>query len=196
MPRKPTDHVQEQRFSLSNHERKLAQEYMIAYKNKSYINGVTQAVGGISLGAGVLLAGWAYMKFKAPDIKEDVKNFVFSSLDSVADVILPNQPMELRRMAQDLAAERARISSKIAVVCNYSSENFDEAECTTAHAEKDEYYRALLAFQEHMKIQYSQMNRNYRAGFWSWVFGGLGDIDPNMDSNPNNDFDTGTLPTR
>jgi len=28
---------------------------MVMYKNKSYINGVTQALGGISLGAGVLL---------------------------------------------------------------------------------------------------------------------------------------------
>jgi len=158
------------------------------YKNKSYINGVTQALGGISLGAGVLLAGWAYMKFKAPDIKEDVKNFVFDSLDSVVDVILPNKPIELRRQAQALAAERARIASKIAVVCNYSSEKFDEAECTTAHAEKDAYYLALQDFQQRViELTAEGGDLHTTAGsWWTFIFGGLGDIDPNRDSNPTN----------
>jgi len=162
---------------------------MTAYKTKSYINGVTQAVGGISLGVGVLVAGWAFMKFKAPDVIEDAKTFAFGALDSVADVILPNKPIELRRQAQALAAERARISSKIAVVCNYSSENFDDAECTTAHAEKDAYYIALQDFQQRViELTAEGGDLHTTAGsWWNFIFSGLGDVDPNRDSNPTND---------
>lgn len=191
MPRTKPESTVEHRLSLSNYERVKVSEALEAYKKKSYIQGVSSVLGISMGGAGILLAGWAYMKFKAPDIPADIKEFVFEKMDSIADVVIPGTPIEMRREAQALAAERARIAKAMPVLCTLSSENYDAAACSTLQQEKANYVTELLAFQQRVRDMYGVGgtfgNRNRRNSFyWNLIFGGLGDIDPNQDSNPNN----------
>lgn len=190
MPRKSTDHAQEQRVTLGNFERGLAEKKIQADNYRSIALGVAGS-GTLIAGVGAFVAGWAFMKFKAPDVIEDVKGFVFNSLDSAADIILPGNPVELRRQAQALAKERARLASAEAVYCTFSSEKYDAAECSNVFLEKDAYAQALVDFQERVRALYGvggkYGNENRRNDtYWSLIFGGLGDIDPNLDNNPNN----------
>lgn len=186
MPRKSTDHSQEQRFTLGTYERSQFNDALKAYKTKSYINGIATGIGGVSLGAGALLAGWAYMKFKAPDVQNEIKDFVFGQLDSAADILFPSTPVQFRREAQALAAERARIAKAETVYCSYSSEKYDAAQCSATFQEKDNYFAALTDFQERVTAEFGAYYR-HPFSVWAFIFGGLGDINPNEDSNPNND---------
>lgn len=189
MPRSKCDSVSEKRFTLGNYERSQFNDALTAYKNKSYIQGIATGIGGISLGTGVLLAGWAYMKFKAPDVQEEVKDFVFGALDSTADALFPSTPIQFRREAQALAKERGRIAKAESVYCSFSSEKYDQALCSSVQQEKDAYFEALKAFQEKiLQVTGPDGDLNTASNTWyNFIFGGLGDIDPNKDSNPNND---------
>lgn len=183
MPRKSTDHSQEQRFTLGTYERSQFNDALKAYKTKSYINGIATGIGGISLGAGALLAGWAYMKFKAPDVQNEVKELVFGQLDSMADVLFASTPIQFRREAQALAAERGRIAKAESVYCSYSSERYDAAQCSATFQEKEVYMAALTDFQGRVRAASAELGNLY-----NFIFAGLGDIDPNRDRNPDNNI--------
>lgn len=142
-------------------------------------------------GIGALVAGWAFMKFKAPDVVDDIKKFTFDKLDGFADAIFPSTPVEFRRRAQSLAAERARLASAEAVFCSYSSERYDAAQCSATFQEKELYFEELRSFQNEVIAATAVGGplHHYDNTWWKFIFGNLGDIDPNEDSNPNNDVD-------
>jgi len=128
------------------------------------------------------------MKFKAPDVKEEVKDFVFGALDSTADALFPSTPVQFRREAQALAKERGRIAKAESVYCSFSSEKYDQALCSSVQQEKDAYFEALKAFQEKIQEVTGPGGdlEHVSSAWYKFIFGGLGDIDPNKDSNPNN----------
>ena len=133
------------------------------------------------------------MKYKAPDVIDDLKEFTFGKLDSFADGLLPSTPVEFRRRAQALATERGRLAKAESVFCSFSSEKYDAAQCSATFQEKDAYFVALKQLQEEVAAATIEGGPLCtKAGtWWSFIFGNLGDIDPNEDSNPYNDINVG-----
>jgi hypothetical protein len=206
LPRKPTDIVTEQRFTLGNKERSQFDSMVRASNYRS----VAVAVGGsgaLIAGAGALFAGWAFMKFKAPDVIDDIKDLVVTvykpvsdTLDTVADAIFPNSPVALRREAQDLAKRRQEVDKMMHIKCSLTWEGYTDAGCAEAMAIKDQYFLDLEAFQNHV-IALTDVGgslHHYRSAWWQFIFGsangltrdlgsGPGAINPNQDNDPRND---------
>ena len=183
MPRRRPDKVIEHRISLSDFERaKINRVEKIAAANVGLdaITGVAMAAGTALAGGGALLAAVVLMKWKAPDIIADVTNATNSTLDTVADVLLPGQPIELRREAQRLAKERGEIAKLETTYCTLSSEKYSAAECSQVQLRKDQYFEELEAFR--VLLDDSTM-------FESWfATRGQGDVAPSSEPSPWNPF--------
>lgn len=172
MPRRRPDQVIEHRISLSDFERnKVNQVQQLAAANVGLnaITGVAGAAGSALAGGGLFLAAFVLMKWKGPEILAEVVNKTNGALDVVADVILPGEPVALRRQAQDLAKRRADIAKREATYCSFTSEKYSESVCSQVQAEKDQYFADLEAFQEIMK---------QNAAIADLVYAGQGDIKP------------------
>lgn len=199
MPRRRVDKVIEHRISLSDFERAKINEAMTTAQANVAIDGVTatfQAAGSALAGGGVLLAAGVFMLWKAPTLLVDVVNKITETtnpiIDNVADFLLPSNPIELRREAQRLAAERGAIASAEANFCNFSSGNYSEAECSNVQIRKDTYFLELDALRKNVEeasIGFAGFTAFGLVGrtLAEFVFMGLGDIDPNYqttDSTP------------
>ena len=181
MPRRRVDKVIEHRVSLSDFERTQVKEIIDTQKANVAIDGFTataQAVGAAMAGAGGLLAAFVLLRWKAPDIIADITNTTNGALDTLADVILPGSPVELRRMAQALAKERGEIAKAEATYCTFSSDKYDEQECSNVQARKDKYFADLEAFRELAKD----------SAWVDFVYAGLGDVEPENRASPWNPF--------
>lgn len=172
MPRRRPDQVIEHRISLSDFERnKVNQVQALATANVGLdaVTGIAQAAGAALAGGGALIAAFVLLRWKAPEIIADVTNATNGAFDTVADVILPGQPVKLRRQAQDLAKRRGDIAKREATYCSFASEKYDATECSQVQMEKDQYFADLEAFQEIMK---------QNAAIADLVYAGQGDIKP------------------
>ena len=194
MPRKPTDHVAETRVTLGNYERKQLTQIMNIRSGAIALQG-----GGLLLaGVGALVAGYAFSKVKMPDIGEELKSFVtgpvFNALDTAVDALVPNQPLELRREAQELAERRERLRRALQVECSLTYENYEREKCVQAQLDWDNYIADRAAFQEHVVQLTSEGGPLYQewGGWWYFIFGregkgsSVGSINPNLDDDPFN----------
>jgi hypothetical protein len=151
MPRRRVDKVIEHRLSFSDFERQKInrlEQAAIANVALDAVTDVAKAAGMALGGGGALLAAFVLLRWKAPEIIADVTNATNNALDTVADVILPGSPVELRREAQRLAKERGEIAKAEATYCSYSSDKYDEVQCSQVQQRKDKYFQDLEAFRE------------------------------------------------
>ena len=190
MPRRRPDKVIEHRISLSDFERAEIKEALTTQQVNVTVDAITATLqaGGAALGgAGGLLAAFVLLKWKAPEIISDITDNITNPIfDTITDVILPGRPIELRREAQALAERRGQINREINAFCTLSASTADAAKCAAAQDAKDAYFSDLAAHQQRVLES--------AAGRWGWadlIWQGLGDIDPNQDSNPNNDYEDG-----
>jgi len=171
MPRRRVDKVIEHRLSFSDFERQKInrlEQAAVANVALDAFTDVAKAAGMALGGGGALLAAFVLLKWKAPEIIAEVTNATNSALDTVADVVLPGQPIELRREAQRLAKERGEIAKAEATYCSFSSEMYDEVQCSQVQQRKDKYFQDLEAFQE-------------LANDSAWadlIYAGQGDVEP------------------
>ena len=195
MPRKPTDHVAETRVTLGTYERKQLSQIMNIRSGAIALQG-----GGLLLaGIGALVAGYAFSKVKMPDIGQELKDIVtgpvFNALDTAVDAFLPNQPVQLRREAQELAERRETLRRALQVECSLTYENYERQKCVQAQLDWDAYIEDRTAFQEHVVQLTSEggpLHHQYGA-WWYFIFGreskgsSVGSINPNLDDDPFND---------
>jgi len=141
------------------------------------LDGVTatlNAVGTALGGAGALLAGLVFMKWKGPTLWVDfTENVTNPFIDNIVDTILPGTPVEHRRYAQDLAARRGQIANEEAAFCSLSASTYDEAKCSTTQQKKDQYFADLETFRKMLRETYSRGEREV-------IYYGLGDINPDF----------------
>jgi len=194
MPRKPTDHVAESRLTLGTYERKQLTQIMNTRSAAIALQG-----GGLLLaGVGALVAGYAFSKVKMPDIEDVLKDLltgpIFGALDTAADAILPNQPVELRREAQELARRREKLRKALKVECSLTYEKYEHQKCVQAQLDWDAYIADRKAFQEHVIELTSEGGPLFHdfGVWWYFIFGrestgsSLGSINPNLDDDPFN----------
>jgi len=194
MPRTKPNNTVEHRISLSNFERDALKEIMNTHRENTYIDGVTatlQAGSGILAGSGLLYAAAVFGLWKAPELLATLKDKVGTTLDKVvspggtldelASSLLGGNQIELRRKAQALAARRADLVNEQAAYCTYSAETYDAQMCSSVFGKKDLYYADLKAFQEEIR-EYVRVNN---GDISNAIYYGLGDIDPDKDSDPN-----------
>ncbi len=157
-----------------------------------YIDGITstlQAGSGLLAGGGMLWAAAVFGLWKAPEIGGWIKDKLgdtFSDLvdpggilDDLADSLLDGSPITLRREAQDLARRRGELASQEASYCTISASSYDAALCSNVFLMKDQYYADLVLFRQKVR------DHNAAHGESSdFIYQGLGDIDPDQDSNP------------
>lgn len=191
MPRRRVDKVIEHRISLSDFERSKINEIVKTQDANVKLDAVTdsmQAVGSALAGGGVLLAAGVFMLWKAPTLIVDIINktekLVRGPIDGIADLVLPSQPIEMRREAQRLAVVRGNLASAEANYCVLSSGNYDEAQCSSVQQEKDQYFIELEALRQ--TVRDTDLNLFGEGVFnliggslANFVYKGLGDIDPN-----------------
>jgi len=125
-------------------------------------------------GVGALLACYAFAKFKMPDIIDDMKGIVtgpvFGALDTAADALLPNQPVQLRREAQELAERRERLRRALQVECSLTYENYEREKCVQAQLDWDAYINDRTEFQNQIVQLTTEGGELYNEfGFW-WYF--------------------------
>jgi hypothetical protein len=176
MPRRRPDVVHEYRISLSDFERKkIEQASAIAAANVGLdaVTDVLKAAGTALGGGGALLAAYVLMKWKAPNIVPEILEKTNGALDTVFDTLVPGTPAEDRRRAQDFAARRAELAKKEATYCEFSSESYDEQQCSLVQQEKDQYFIELKAFQNDLRQRYGPGDR-------AIIYSGLGDINPDF----------------
>jgi len=191
MPRRRPDTVFEHRISLSDFERQRIDEVITTAQANVAVDGLTAtltAVSGIGLAGAALLGSFVFMKWKGPTILVDLFTKVTETtspvLDTITDFILPSNPVELRREAQRLAKVRGEIAKAEANFCAFSSGNYSEAQCSNVQAYKDQYFIELEALRTQVrdatvgaaKVSYGGLVGDALATF---IFAGLGDIDPN-----------------
>jgi len=178
MPRRRPDIVHEYRISLSDYERSKIEEALTTSQANVAIDGITatlQAAGAALGGAGGLLAAFVLLKWKAPEIIADITNVTNTALDTVVDTFLPGTPLEFRREAQRLAAERGAIAKDEAAYCTFAASTYDEARCSATQERKDKYYEDRFRLNKLLRDTYKGQAYYGVAGF---VYAGLGDIDP------------------
>jgi len=178
MPRRRPDVVHEYRISLSDYERSKVEEVATLAKANIAVDGITntfQAAGTALAGTGAFLAGLVLLKWKAPEIIADVTNTTNNLLDGFYDTFLPGTPIEYRREAQRLAAERSAIATDEAAFCTFAASTYDEARCSATNERKEKYFqdRALL----NQLLREAYKGRTYK-GAAKFVYYGLGDVDP------------------
>lgn len=183
MPRRRPDKVIEHRISLSDFERTKVNRLEKVAATGVAVRGVTGIATGAGIalaGSGGLLAALVFMKFKAPDIIANVTNATNGALDVVGDVLLPGQPIELRRRAQELAKERGEIAKLETTYCTLSSEKYSAAECSQVQLRKDQYFHDLEVFRQEV---------NDANLFEAWfATRGQGDVAPPSEPSPWNPF--------
>jgi len=192
MPRtKPTQTI-EHRISFSNYERERIDKLLKISEENIYIDGITstlQAGSGLLAGGGMLWAAAVFGLWKAPEIGGWIKDKLGDTLsdlvdpggilDDIADTLLDGSPITLRREAQDLARRRGELASQEASYCTISASSYDAALCSNVFLMKDQYYADLVLFRQKVR------DHNAAHGEASdFIYQGLGDIDPNQDSNP------------
>jgi hypothetical protein len=178
MPRRRPDVVHEYRISLSDYERSKIEEALTTSQANVAIDGITatlQAAGAALGGAGGLLAAYVLLKWKAPEIIADITNVTNDALDSIVDTVLPGTPIEFRREAQRLAAERGSIAKEEAAFCTFASSQYDEAKCSQTQQRKDKYYEDRATLNKLIREAYP--GKLY-YGVANLVYAGLGDVDP------------------
>jgi hypothetical protein len=178
MPRRRPDHVHEFRISFSDFERDKINRLETAAIANVGLDAVTdtlKAAGAALGGAGGLLAAYVLLKWKAPEIIADITNVTNGALDAVVDTFLPGTPIEFRREAQRLAAERGAIAKDEAAYCSFSASTYDEARCSSTQERKDKYYDDRRRLNKMLRDAYK--GKAY-YGVASFVYAGLGDIDP------------------
>jgi len=191
MPRRRVDKVIEHRISLSDFERSKITEIIETQNANVKLDAVTdsmQAVGSALAGGGVLLAAGVFMLWKSPTLIVDIINkgekIIRGPIDGIADLVLPSQPIELRREAQRLAEVRGDLASQEANYCVFSSGNYDEAQCSAVQVAKDTYFEELEALRQTVRDTdvslFGETVFNLIGGsLANFVYKGLGDIDPN-----------------
>jgi hypothetical protein len=171
MPRRRVDNVVEHRISFSDFERSKInrlEKAAIANVGLDAFTDVLKAAGTALGGSAALLAAYVLLRLKAPEIIPEVLEKTNGALDTIADVVLPGQPVELRREAERLAKERGEIAKAEATYCSFSSEKYDAQECSQVQLRKDQYFEDLEAF---------RIIANDSA--WAdLVYAGLGDVEP------------------
>lgn len=182
MPRRRPDVVHEYRISLSDYERSKVEEALTTSQANIALDGITATLNaaGIALGgAGSLLAAFVLLKWKAPEIIADITNATNGALDTIVDTILPGTPIEFRREAQRLAKERGEIATAEAAYCTFAAETYDEARCSSTFERKEKYFQDRFRLNKLLRDAYK--GKAY-YGVASFVYGGLGDIDPNWNA--------------
>jgi hypothetical protein len=179
MPRRSIDQTIEHRISLGNYERDVIERVISLQKENQRLDALTatlQAGGTAVAGLGL---GWAAITlgaFLIPNVGEKVMDAAKDGLDAIADTVLPKNPVELRREAQRLAARRGEINAKIDRFCVASSPDYDAAQCSIAHDEKDTYFEEVEIF----RAAVTAANIENDSFYWRFIFGGLGDIEPDV----------------
>lgn len=157
-----------------------------------YIDGITstlQAGSGLLAGGGILWAAAVFGLWKAPAIGGWIKDKLGDTLsdlvdpggilDSLADELLDGSPITLRREAQELARRRGELASQEASYCTIAASTYDAALCSNVFLMKDQYYDDVVLFRQKVR------DHNAEHGDSSeFIYQGLGDIDPDEDSNP------------
>ena len=157
-----------------------------------YIDGITstlQAGSGILAGGGILWAAAVFGLWKAPAIGGWIKDKLGDTLsdlvdpggilDDLADTLLDGSPITLRREAQELARRRGELASQEASYCTIAASTYDAALCSNVFLMKDQYYSDVVLFRQKVR------DHNAEHGDSSdFIYQGLGDIDPDEDSNP------------
>jgi hypothetical protein len=178
MPRRRPDEVIEHRIAFSDFERakiNRLEKTAIANVGLDAVTDVLKAAGTALGGAGGLLAAYVLLKWKAPEIISDITTVTNNALDTVVDTFLPGTPIEFRREAQRLAAERGAIAKDEAAYCTFAASTYDEARCSSTQERKDKYYEDRARLNKLLRDAYKGKAYYGVAGF---VYAGLGDIDP------------------
>jgi len=182
MPRRRPDVVHEYRISLSDFERSKIEEVATLAKANIAVDGLTatfQAAGTALGGAGAFLAAFVLLKWKAPEIIAEITNVTNGALDTIVDTFLPSTPIEFRREALRLAEERGAIATAQSAYCTFAADTYDEALCSSTMERKNKYF-------QDRDILYKRMRDAFKdEAFYAakvFVYGGLGDIDPNWNS--------------
>ena len=195
MPRKPTDYVAETRITLGNYERVQIQKIMDRRSAAIALQGGGLLIGGV----GALIACYAFSKVKMPDIFDDMKGIVtgpvFSALDTAADAVLTNEPVQLRREAKELAYRREALRRNLQIECSLTYENYEREKCVQAQLDWDAYINDRTEFQNRVVQLTTEGGELYNDfGFWWYfIFGreskgsSVGSINPNLDDDPFND---------
>lgn len=184
---KPTKTI-EHRISFSNYERERIDKLLKMSEENIYIDGITstlQAGSSLLAGGGMLWAAAVFGLWKAPAIGAWVKDKVGDlvdpggALDNIADSLLDGSPISLRREAQELARRRGELVSQEASYCTIAASTYDAALCSNVFEMKTQYYADVILFRQKVR------DHNVAHGDSSdFIYQGLGDIDPNADSNP------------
>lgn len=176
MPRRRPDQVHEFRISFSDFERakiNRLEQTAIANVALDATTDVLKAAGMALGGGGALLAAYVLLKWKAPQIIAEVQEAANGVLDNALDAVLPATPVEDRRAAQAFAERRGELAKREATYCTYSSEKYDEAECSRTQEMKDQYFIELEAFRRMLASRYTVEQR-------AAIYAGLGDINPDF----------------
>jgi hypothetical protein len=179
MPRRSVDQTIEHRISLGNYERALVENFRDLQKENQRLDALTatlQAGGTAVAGLGLGWAALALGAFLIPNIGQKAVDVAKDGLDAVADTVLPKNPVELRREAQRLAAKRGEINAAIDRYCTASSADYDAAQCSISHDEKDAYFEELELFRARVR----EANIEADSFYWRFIFSGLGDIEPDV----------------
>ena len=176
MPRRRPDQVHEFRISFSDFERaKINRLEQTAVANVALdaTTDVLKAAGMALGGGGALLAAYVLLKWKAPQIIAELQETANGVLDGALDAVLPGTPAEDRRAAQAFAVRRGEIAKREATYCTFSSDKYDEAECSRTQEMKDQYFVELEAFRRMLASRYTAEQR-------AAIYAGLGDINPDF----------------
>ena len=179
MPRRSIDTTTEHRITLGNYERALVENVINLQKENQRLDAITAtlnaagvALGGLGLAGAGLIVGAALI----PNFSEKAKDAAKDGLDAITDAVLPSTPVAFRREAQRLAARRGEINGAIDRYCTASSPDYDQAACSIAHDEKDQYFVDLEAFRQRVR----DANIQNDGFYWRFIFSGLGDIEPDV----------------
>ena len=176
MPRRRPDVVHEYRISLSDFERKKVEEIQtLAAANVGLdaATNVMMAAGTALAGGGALLAAFVLMRWKAPEIIAELQDKANGILDSAVDGLVPGTPAQDRRRAQEFAERRGQLAKEEATFCSFTSEKYDEQQCSVVQQKKDQYFADLEAFQTEIRTRYDAAGQEL-------IYYGLGDINPNF----------------
>lgn len=193
MPRNKPNQTIEHRISFSNFERERIDKLLKINEENVYIDGITstlQAGSGLLAGGGMFWAAAVFGLWKAPEIGGWIKDKLGDTLsnlvdpggvlDDMADSLLPGSPITLRRRAQALAVRRSALVSEEAAFCTFSASTYDASLCSVVFEKKHTYAADLIQFQADVRAH----NIEHDVQASDFIYQGLGDIDPNLDSNP------------
>jgi len=179
LPRKSTRHADEHRITLGDFERSELRK-VVRFQQ---FGPLLQGAGFATLGIAGLLGAFVFMRYKAPDIPQAIKNKVdeFTGADGPMDSFgsfmtmgSGKDPVSDRRMAQAFARRRNKLAEDIDFRCTHSSEGYDEEACSILHMQtKREYFDELQAFNDRIESEYADVtNGSY------FIYLKLGNIDP------------------